>query len=75
MYGIQNGFMHDAVQWLPSSWLNVAQWFGLTAFLFCIHSMVREKESVCVCVLLYMLYVGHTIGVINETSTIYDLCP
>ena len=30
----------------PPSWLGVAQWFGVTAFLFCVHSMVRFKLTV-----------------------------
>ena len=45
----------DSVRFLPSSWMGVAQWFGVTAFLFCVHSMVSFTRSVlmlnmCVCV-------------------------
>ena len=29
------------VEYLPSSWKGVAMWFGVTAFLFCVHSMVK----------------------------------
>ncbi len=30
----------DEVQYLPPTWKGVAMWFGVTAFLFCVHSMV-----------------------------------
>ena len=38
------GFSTDCVplQLTPPSWFGVAQWFGITAFLFCVHSMVRQ---------------------------------
>lgn len=41
VYG-RNGFDFDRhkVQWGPQSWEGIAQWFGITAFLFCVHSMV-----------------------------------
>ena len=31
------------VEYLPSSWKGVALWFGVTAFLFCVHSMVSGQ--------------------------------
>ena len=33
------------LRFLPETWTGVAQWFGVTAFLFCVHSMV----SLCLC--------------------------
>ena len=30
----------DEVEYVPSNVMGVAQWFGVTAFLFCVHSMV-----------------------------------
>lgn len=43
VFGGTNGFcaIHDNnVEYLPSSAMGLAQWFGVTAFLFCVHSMV-----------------------------------
>ncbi|XP_064404830.1 uncharacterized protein LOC135350057 isoform X2 [Halichondria panicea] len=48
VFGGQHGFcaVHDnEVEYLPSSALGLAQWFGVTAFLFCVHSMVIPLES------------------------------
>ena len=30
----------DEVKYVPSEWQGIALWFGVTAFLFCVHSMV-----------------------------------
>lgn len=40
------GFSLDCVplQLTPPDWFGVAQWFGITAFLFCVHSMVIPLE-------------------------------
>jgi proton-coupled amino acid transporter len=47
VYG-QYGFIRgDQVQLMPNGWEGLGQWFGLTAFLFCVHtcSMVIPLES------------------------------
>jgi amino acid permease len=37
---------NDEVKYVPTSGTGVALWFGVTAFLFCVHSMVIPLESV-----------------------------
>ena len=51
VYGGENTFcavkgIEGWVRYLPENAIGVAQWFGVTAFLFCVHSMVCH----CVCV-------------------------
>ena len=47
VYGGENAFCAvkgvggQEVRYLPKEAIGVAQWFGVTAFLFCVHSMVR----------------------------------
>lgn len=46
VYGIQTRLfcaveeVTEPLRYLPKDWTGIAQWFGVTAFLFCIHSMV-----------------------------------
>ena len=62
MFGIQSqvfcavdGVDNQLVEYLPSSWSGVALWFGVTAFLFCVHSMVRYMcVSACMCECVYV---------------------
>ncbi len=49
MFGGNHGFCavyNNEVEYLPSSAMGVAQWFGVTAFLFCVHSMVSKLQAV-----------------------------
>lgn len=48
VYGGSHCFLavEDGVRYLPDTWKGVAKWFGVTAFLFCVHSMVIPLESV-----------------------------
>ena len=60
VYGGENefcavkGINGQHVRYLPKEAIGVAQWFGVTAFLFCVHSMVRTSPhlapSCCVLV-------------------------
>lgn len=51
VYGGENEFCAvkgvggQHVRYLPEEAIGVAQWFGVTAFLFCVHSMVIPLES------------------------------
>ena len=72
MFGGQHGFcaVHDnEVEYLPSSALGLAQWFGVTAFLFCVHSMVGSRSnSLLFCSLYHSLLLGDTTGIHNEKT-------
>ena len=58
-YGIRDGFDYKPAQVGPSSWEGIAQWFGLTAFLFCVHSMVYTGPLFSC---LPVLFVGYSIA-------------
>ena len=78
-----DGVGGQSVEYLPSSWKNVALWFGVTAFLFCVHSMVRCvcvcacacvcvcRCVVCVCVYVYMCGVCVCVRVCERYSIVY----
>lgn len=57
-YGVGNDFcavegFGGSLRFLPETWTGVAQWFGVTAFLFCVHSMVSFIVlSVCTVAML-----------------------
>ena len=47
VYGAYNPFLPvacSAVIYMPPNWEGVALWFGVTAFLFCVHSMVSPTS-------------------------------
>ena len=43
---------NDEVKYVPSSGTGVALWFGVTAFLFCVHSMVCGQKMIIVAYLV-----------------------
>ena len=34
-----------SIRYVPETWMGLAQWFGVTAFLFCVHSMVSWERG------------------------------
>ena len=76
MYGIGNDFCAPKgyggdIRYLPKDWTGVAQWFGVTAFLFCVHSMVSSPPpptTLLYCSLCNILNTGYSVGVGNEEA-------
>ena len=72
VYGASNPYLPvacSAVVYMPPSWEGVALWFGVTAFLFCVHSMVRYKQSMHKNVPCAASHIGHTSRVRNGRAS------
>ncbi len=74
VFGGRHGFCavyDNEVEYLPSSALGLAQWFGVTAFLFCVHSMVGIQSNslmFCLLFLYHSLLLGDTTGIHDEKA-------